>query len=157
MIRRPPRSTLFPYTTLFRSPSASRAQTPQDPWEALNRLHAGQKIEVVEKSLKKHVGTFMAVSAEAIQMREGGADDAIRREDVLRVSLPEKRHRLRNMLIFSVAGCGAGFGIGAASAGRDTLQYDVNTLFGGVIGFVGGIGVGAALPSHATIYRAKPH
>src|SRR5204863_5765388 len=24
MIRRPPRSTLFPYTTLFRSPSASR-------------------------------------------------------------------------------------------------------------------------------------
>ncbi len=138
-------------------PSASRAQTPQDPWEALNRLHAGQKIEVVEKSLKKHVGTFMAVSAEAIQMREGGADDAIRREDVLRVSLPEKRHRLRNMLIFSVAGCGAGFGIGAASAGRDTLQYDVYTVFGGVIGFVGGIGVGAALPTHATIYRAKPH
>src|SRR2546425_6610218 len=25
MIRRPPRSTLFPYTTLFRSPSTSRA------------------------------------------------------------------------------------------------------------------------------------
>src|SRR5260221_3903354 len=25
MIRRPPRSTLFPYTTLFRSPSSSRA------------------------------------------------------------------------------------------------------------------------------------
>src|SRR5258708_31219299 len=30
MIRRPPRSTLFPYTTLFRSPSLaqSRARTP---------------------------------------------------------------------------------------------------------------------------------
>src|SRR2546422_10534649 len=26
MIRRPPRSTLFPYTTLFRSPAAGRAQ-----------------------------------------------------------------------------------------------------------------------------------
>src|SRR5258707_10750579 len=26
MIRRPPRSTLFPYTTLFRSPAASRRQ-----------------------------------------------------------------------------------------------------------------------------------
>src|SRR3712207_7167054 len=26
MIRRPPRSTLFPYTTLFRSPFAGRAQ-----------------------------------------------------------------------------------------------------------------------------------
>src|SRR2546429_1892273 len=28
MIRRPPRSTLFPYTTLFRSPSASSPSTP---------------------------------------------------------------------------------------------------------------------------------
>src|SRR2546422_7931895 len=27
MIRRPPRSTLFPYTTLFRSPSSSSART----------------------------------------------------------------------------------------------------------------------------------
>src|SRR5258708_15799546 len=30
MIRRPPRSTLFPYTTLFRSPTAPRAKTPAD-------------------------------------------------------------------------------------------------------------------------------
>src|SRR3712207_7924297 len=30
MIRRPPRSTLFPYTTLFRSPPSARASTP-DP------------------------------------------------------------------------------------------------------------------------------
>src|SRR5258707_2674302 len=28
MIRRPPRSTLFPYTTLFRSPSAAGRPTP---------------------------------------------------------------------------------------------------------------------------------
>src|SRR3712207_7395296 len=28
MIRRPPRSTLFPYTTLFRSPRTSKANTP---------------------------------------------------------------------------------------------------------------------------------
>src|SRR5256885_6871445 len=30
MIRRPPRSTLFPYTTLFRSPVA-KTITPEDP------------------------------------------------------------------------------------------------------------------------------
>src|SRR5258705_1142530 len=29
MIRRPPRSTLFPYTTLFRSPSPAPLQPPQ--------------------------------------------------------------------------------------------------------------------------------
>src|SRR5262245_64311225 len=31
MIRRPPRSTLFPYTTLFRSPTTSGATTAADP------------------------------------------------------------------------------------------------------------------------------
>src|SRR3712207_7202644 len=31
MIRRPPRSTLFPYTTLFRSPADTRRSTPMRP------------------------------------------------------------------------------------------------------------------------------
>src|SRR5690349_23484738 len=31
MIRRPPRSTLFPYTTLFRSRRAHQGQAPQHP------------------------------------------------------------------------------------------------------------------------------
>src|SRR5579883_3616701 len=31
MIRRPPRSTLFPYTTLFRSPARCRAANSQSP------------------------------------------------------------------------------------------------------------------------------
>src|SRR5256885_14613285 len=38
MIRRPPRSTLFPYTTLFRSPALSEA-SPRDA-RALAGLHA---------------------------------------------------------------------------------------------------------------------
>src|SRR5437867_7955434 len=32
MLRQPPRSTLFPYTTLFRSQSASRPATSPRPW-----------------------------------------------------------------------------------------------------------------------------
>src|SRR2546426_12531531 len=35
MIRRPPRSTLFPYTTLFRSPSARGAAMPAFQWARL--------------------------------------------------------------------------------------------------------------------------
>src|SRR5260370_27902643 len=31
MIRRPPRSTLFPYTTLFRSHAQDRQHAPKDP------------------------------------------------------------------------------------------------------------------------------
>src|SRR3712207_7822134 len=44
MIRRPPRSTLFPYTTLFRSEDAEddlvhpvAQEVPQQPWRELGR------------------------------------------------------------------------------------------------------------------------
>src|SRR3712207_7582948 len=40
MIRRPPRSTLFPYTTLFRSPSRHRAPLRRLEAEADGRLDA---------------------------------------------------------------------------------------------------------------------
>src|SRR3712207_7809805 len=33
MIRRPPRSTLFPYTTLFRSPQGPYDQAPYPPYQ----------------------------------------------------------------------------------------------------------------------------
>src|SRR5256886_17232573 len=34
MIRRPPRSTLFPYTTLFRSPKTTQVSIPHTTWAA---------------------------------------------------------------------------------------------------------------------------
>src|SRR2546430_4319904 len=37
MIRRPPRSTLFPYTTLFRSPRAAGLVERAWPWRVLSR------------------------------------------------------------------------------------------------------------------------
>src|SRR3712207_7254109 len=40
MIRRPPRSTLFPYTTLFRSRTAGRTGEP------VHRLHDGQRLRI---------------------------------------------------------------------------------------------------------------
>src|SRR2546430_10335396 len=46
MIRRPPRSTLFPYTTLFRSPRPDLAADPDLPddtrlWAALQHVSGG--------------------------------------------------------------------------------------------------------------------
>src|SRR3712207_7810150 len=43
MIRRPPRSTLFPYTTLFRS---NRRGSPAEPREGLEPVHLGGEDEV---------------------------------------------------------------------------------------------------------------
>src|SRR2546422_5215741 len=43
MIRRPPRSTLFPYTTLFRSSFLPVAhQMPVEPFAAVVEIHAAQ-------------------------------------------------------------------------------------------------------------------
>src|SRR2546422_9974624 len=52
MIRRPPRSTLFPYTTLFRSRAAAfaaiaKGDVPQESWFHLGRTHVLWKGEQV--------------------------------------------------------------------------------------------------------------
>src|SRR5436305_8386345 len=48
MIRRPPRSTLFPYTTLFRSPAAHPEVQPViDPSRAIALVHALQAHHVL--------------------------------------------------------------------------------------------------------------
>src|SRR2546422_7275362 len=50
MIRRPPRSTLFPYTTLFRSQrTSSRSRSAED------RSHPG-RLPVMETPLTKNIG-----------------------------------------------------------------------------------------------------
>src|SRR2546427_12491600 len=46
MIRRPPRSTLFPYTTLFRSRSAA-SRGPRGAGRAASRLPDRERLEIV--------------------------------------------------------------------------------------------------------------
>src|SRR2546430_10499944 len=52
MIRRPPRSTLFPYTTLFRS-SPVEARTLKIQHRAGDQLHAGDAILTLDTSATK--------------------------------------------------------------------------------------------------------
>src|SRR5215467_2632994 len=92
------------------------AQDKKSDWKALYGLHSGEKIELIETGMKKHVGTFSTVTEEVIQMREGANDIGIRKENVVRVTVLDKSHRLRNALIFGGVGAGAGAGIGAAAS-----------------------------------------
>src|SRR2546430_13548876 len=48
MIRRPPRSTLFPYTTLFRSPSLESSMRPLRPARQM-KLESGGEIKRSEE------------------------------------------------------------------------------------------------------------
>src|SRR5260370_5982765 len=145
-------------------PCSLRAKDKKSDWKALYGLRSGEKIELIETGMKKHVGTFSTVTEEAIQLREGSNDIGIRKENVARVTLLEKSHRLRNALILGVVGAGAGAGIGAAasrcSSSNGTfnlcgLGRGVEVAVGAVIGLAGGAGIGAAIPSHPPIYLAE--
>src|SRR3989442_8926823 len=45
MIRRPPRSTLFPYTTLFRSPRIANPVRPVRLWFAPPKIHCRYSVQ----------------------------------------------------------------------------------------------------------------
>src|SRR2546427_6367155 len=50
MIRRPPRSTLFPYTTLFRSPiGASKRPNPSDHWFAVWGVQLTSRLSISDR------------------------------------------------------------------------------------------------------------
>src|SRR2546422_7930160 len=65
MIRRPPRSTLFPYTTLFRSPAGSslRAEQRLEPRVFAQRREAGLHVRIEEANLE-HVARVEGRSEE---------------------------------------------------------------------------------------------
>src|SRR5256885_3162272 len=48
MIRRPPRSTLFPYTTLFRSPGSTRPSSTSGS-DAVTRIESSSGIKAIGK------------------------------------------------------------------------------------------------------------
>ena len=148
---------------LLAAPCVSWAQKREASWENLKALRAGEKIEVVEMSLKTHKGTVVTVSEETLNFREGATDQTMKKEIVMRVSQLEKSHRLRNALIFGAVGAGAGAGIGVAAGGGCHHSFVITcsaakrAAFGGVSGLVVGFPIGAAVPSHDTIYRSKSH
>jgi thiamine pyrophosphate-dependent acetolactate synthase large subunit-like protein len=144
-------------------PCSLRAQDKTGDWKALYGLRSGEKMELIDTGMKKHVGTFSTVTEEAIQIREGSNDIGIPKENVARVTVLDKSHRGRNALILGAVGAGTGAGIGAAtqrcSNSIDTLcgiGRGIAVGLGGLVGLAGGAGIGAAIPSHPTIYRAEP-
>jgi len=140
-------------------PCSLRAQDKKADWKALYGLRSGEKIELVETGMKKHVGTFSTVTDEAIQLREGSNDIGIPKENVARVTVLDKSHRLRNAFILGAAGAGIGAVSTRCSNSTDWFcgfGRSIAVGFGAVVGLAGGAGVGAAVPSHPTIYRAEP-
>jgi len=139
-------------------PAALGAQPQQGSWSNLNRLKAGQGIEVIESSMKRHAGKFVTVTDELLTLKENGSDVSVKREDVARVSTSSGPKRGEHALIGLVVGGAIGAGIGAASGSKGGFidTRGIGALVGIVIGAPSGALVGAVLPAHATVYRASP-
>ena len=137
-------------------PVLASAQDREASWENLQQLRVGQRIQVVEKDLKKHNGTFTGFSEESIALRVGQDEVGIRRENVLRVSNRERTHHLRNALIGAGLGFAAGLAIGGYVWNEGDGKWDsAGGLVGGGIGGGAGAGAMGAIPSYQTIYRAN--
>ncbi len=136
------------------------AQTQQGSWPNLERLKAGQRIEVIESTMKRHAGNFVTVTSELLTLRENGSDVPIKREDVARVSTSSGPKRGEHALIGLVVGGAIGAGVGAASGSSNGFlggsSRGIGALVGVVIGAPSGALVGAVVPAHATVYRSSP-
>jgi hypothetical protein len=138
-------------------PGFGLAQSSQNNWDNLKQLRPGQKIEVVDSSMKTLKGAFVSISDEAISLQVGKSEESVVRAKVVRVSVRDTSHRTRNMLIGAAVGVGAGLAV--------TLPLEIqqsnegNSLAGtmaGVTTALAGAGLGlGAMPGNRTIYRIK--
>jgi hypothetical protein len=138
-------------------PSISFAQSKQASWSNLSRLQAGQKIQVVGTDSKKHSGTFVSFTDNAISYHDAAGDQTIEKLNITSVKLTEIKHRVRNSLIGAGVGVAAGTGIGIAARKGDTFGEATGGVLGAIIGLASGAVVGALLPTHDTIYDATSH
>src|SRR2546428_2949852 len=92
MIRRPPRSTLFPYTTLFRSEKIRRLL--EDPFERMREVGAASGLKVADVGAGR--GFFTVAAAELVGRSEEHTSELQSRSDlVCRLLLEKKKNCLR--------------------------------------------------------------
>ena len=150
------RKAILVLVFLLLVPAFALAQSAKDSWGNLKQLRAGQKIEVVDTSMKSLRGPLVSVSEEAITLRVGKSQECIECAKVVRVSVRDNSHRARNMLLGS--GILGGIAL-AATAVPLGISGNEGTSCGAcaaaiAAGFGGGAALGA-IPGSRTIYRVK--
>ncbi|HMD99437.1 MAG TPA: hypothetical protein VKM93_19180 [Terriglobia bacterium] len=132
------------------------AQSPQDNWDNLKQLRQGQRIEVVDSSMKTVKGTFVSVTDEAISLAAGKREESVARANVVRVSVRDTSHRTRNVALGAGILGGVGLAVGAVGLAANSNEGNGCGACVAVIaaGFGGGVALGA-IPGSRTIYRAQ--
>jgi hypothetical protein len=128
-------------------------------WSNLSReLKTGDRIDVVRSNMKSLSGQFRSATSDQLTVTvDGAGEQAINKQDVMRVSVHKGSHRLRNAILLgvvgAVAGAGAGrFGVGCAESNNGCRNAALAPIGGGAVGAA----IGALIPSSAkhVVYRA---
>ena len=137
-------------------PGFSLAKSSANNWDNLKELRPGQKIEVVDTSMKSLRGPFVSVSEEAITLQVGKSLHSVERAQVVRVSVRDTSHRTRNMLLGS--GILGGIALAATAVPLGISGNEGNSCPACAAAIAAGFGGGAALgaiPGNRIIYRVK--
>jgi hypothetical protein len=126
-------------------------------WEAVQRIPPGSRIEVRTRESEHLRGVFVSATEDAVVMRSKSGEESITRNAIRHVRVADPSRRMRNGLIATAIGAGAGLAIGAA-----VCPYCGNegagAKFTAPLAAIGG-GAGAAagfLPTpYRTLYRSK--
>ena len=149
---------------LLQVPGFGWAQSSQNKWDDVKQLAPGQQIRLVLNDAKSYTGQFQSVTDAGVVVRLATGDQALERQNVLRVSAQAKSHRGRNALIGLAVGTGAGIIVGVASpelgqgrCARGSCVNATSVSVAGVVGAAVGAGLGAAIPTHGwhDVYRAR--
>src|SRR3712207_8183922 len=95
MIRRPPRSTLFPYTTLFRSPSGLRSSSSSSK----SRNHSSPRGDSLLRGsprIPRHLRNIVFVRAPWTRSEEHTSELQSRQYLVCRLLLEKKKKHINN-------------------------------------------------------------
>src|SRR3712207_6951154 len=97
MIRRPPRSTLFPYTTLFRSPGAPAGQP----------VVGVLLVRLVDGDLPGHPVPLVAAAVQPVRSEEHTSELQSRQYLVCRLLLEKKKKQIKVIHYVGFAGYSA--------------------------------------------------
>src|SRR3712207_8274215 len=100
MIRRPPRSTLFPYTTLFRSQSGTRIPVDHLDLHVASQIRHGPALgtgdDQLHAVLESRIGGFVSPADDEVRSEEHTSELQSRQYLVCRLLLEKKKKHIRN-------------------------------------------------------------
>ena len=118
-------------------------------WDGVKAIAPGTEVSVAAGNAKPVRGKLEAVTDTNLVIGKSSAAHSFPKGDIHSVSVKEKGHRARNILIGAGVGLAAGLGIGAAIGNGCTgiACGGFRVAVGGLIGLGGGIVAGVELPS----------